>query len=110
LKKSKTAALQKENNDLRQLVIQLGKVIIRNVVDQRGVLDIHSKEAAPRLLVATTPDEICPLLREVSLHCAQASRESRDDRIAQELEGLSVELADAAQKLETQFLALRSDE
>jgi hypothetical protein len=110
LANSKIAELQKENNDLRQLVIQLSKIIIRNVVDQRGVLDIRSEEAAPRLLVAMRPDEISPLLRELSLHCAHASRECRDDRTAQELEGLSVELADTAQKLEAQLLARRSDE
>ena len=107
---SKIAELQKENNDLRQLVIQLGKIIIRNVVDHRGVLDIRSKEATQRLLVTMTPHEIAPLLREVSLHCAHVSRDCRDDRTAQELEGLSVELADSAQNLETLFLAPRSDE
>jgi hypothetical protein len=97
---SKIAELQKENNDLRHLVIQLSKLLVRIVVAQRGVLDICSKEAAQRLLEAMSPDEIAPLLREVSLHCAHASRDCLDDRPAQELEDLSVELADEAQKLE----------
>jgi hypothetical protein len=104
---SKTEKLEKENNNLRQLVIQLSKIIIRNVVDERGVLDSRSKEATRRLLIAITPDEIAPLLREVSLHCVHASREALDDRVAQELEGLSVELADAAQNLQTVSLAPR---
>ncbi len=99
---SKIAELQKENNDLRRFVIQLSKIIISNVVEQRGALDIRGKEAAPRLLVAMSPDELAPLLREVSLYCAHASRDSLDDRAAQELESLSVELADEAQKLENQ--------
>jgi hypothetical protein len=106
---SKIAELGRENSGLRHLVIQLSKIIIRNVVDQRGVLDVRTKEAAQRLLVATMPDEVAPLLREVSLHCAHASRDCFDDRTARELEGLSVELADAAQNVETLFLAPRSD-
>jgi hypothetical protein len=110
LANSKIAELQREINDLRQLVIKLSKIIIRNVVDQRGILDNRSKEAAQLLLVAMTPDEIAPLLRDVSLHRAHASRECGDDHAAQELEGLSVELADAAQNLEALFLAPRSDE
>ena len=97
---SKIAELQKENNDLRQLVIQLGQIIFRNVVDRTGISVIHSEEAAPRLLVAMPPDEIAPLLREVSLHCVHACRDRRNDCSAQELEALSIELADEAQKLE----------
>jgi hypothetical protein len=107
--RSKIAELRKENSGLRDLVIQLSKIIIRNILDQRGVLDISSKEAIQGLLVTMTLDEIAPLLREVSLHCAHASRDSLEGRTAQELEDLSVELADAAQNLETLFPASRSD-
>lgn len=102
--------MRRENRGLRALVVQLSKVIIRNIVDQRGILDTPSKEAVQQLLVTMTPNEVAPLLREVSLHCAHASRDSLEDRTARELEVLSVELSDAAQNLESLFLAHRSDE
>jgi hypothetical protein len=105
---SKIAELRSENSGLRRLVIHLSKMIIRDIADQGGVSGLRSKEVAPRLLVAIMPDEVVPLLREASLYCAHASRDSLDGRTAQELEGISVELADAAQNLETLFLAPKS--
>jgi hypothetical protein len=104
---SQIADLHKENNDLRQLVIQLSRIVMRIVVAQRDVLNISSKEVARLLLEAMSPAEIASLFREVSLHCMQASRDCVDGRAAQELEGLSVELADEAQRLE--ILRQRSD-
>jgi hypothetical protein len=55
-----------------------------------------------------TPDEIVPLLRELSLQCAHVCRDGLDDRVAQELENLSIVLADEAQKLQSLLLISRS--
>ena len=98
--KSKITELRKEISDLRQLAIQLGQVIFRNIIDRGGVSNIRGEETAPRLLVAIPIGEIAALLREVSLHCIHASRDLRGEGAALEFEALGVELADEAQKLE----------
>ena len=98
---SEVAELQKENGSLRQLVIKLSKVIVRDIADQKRIFGPRSNLFAPRLLLTVMPNELAPLLREASLHCAHASRDCADVHTAQELEGMSVELADVAQNLET---------
>jgi hypothetical protein len=101
--------LQQEADGLRRLVIRLSTIIVESIVEQADVAGIR-KDAAPRLLLAISPDEIAPLLREVSLYCARARRTAPDAAAAQELEDLSTQLADEAQRLETLFLASRPDE
>jgi len=103
------AELQQEADGLRRLVIRLSTLIVESIIEQAGVMDIP-KDAAPRLLVAISPGEIAPLLREVSLYCARAHRVAPNATVARELEDLSAQLADEAQRLETLFLAQRPDE
>jgi hypothetical protein len=39
------AELQKENDDLRLLIVRLSKIILKNVVEQREFLEIYSSGA-----------------------------------------------------------------
>jgi hypothetical protein len=103
---STIAELQQEADGLRRLVIRLSTIIVESIIEQAGATGIP-KDAGPRLLVAISPGEIAPLLREVSMYCARAHRVASDATAARELEDLSAQLADEAQRLET--LASRPD-
>jgi hypothetical protein len=92
--------LRKENEDLRQLVLQLSKIVIRSLMD-------YGRDMPPP--AAMSPTEIVPHLRELAIRCAHLSRESADRRSAQELESVSVELADAAERLAAVFAIGRSE-
>jgi hypothetical protein len=97
---STVAELQKKNDDLRQLVIKLSTIILRNVVEQRELIGIGDDATAPRLLASTTPVAIVARLREVSMRCSELSLDCRESESAHVLEGLSVELAAEAETLE----------
>lgn len=97
---AENAELKEKNRNLRQLVIRLSTIILRNVVEQRELVGIHGNEIAPRLLVAMTPVGIAARLREVSMRCSELSRDSRNGDAARTLEELSVELANEAESLE----------
>jgi hypothetical protein len=101
MENSALAELQKENDDLRQLVIRLGTIILRNAIEQRELISTRSSELAPRLLAAMTPVCVIGRLREISLRCSQLSRDSGDGDAARALEDLGVALANEAQALET---------
>jgi hypothetical protein len=105
-----SAQLRKENDDLRDLIVDLSKIILRNVVEQKVLPKVPSKEVASLLSQTMSPTEIVPRLREVAIHCAHVSRECADSRTAQELESLSVELADAAERLEGIFVTPPADQ
>jgi hypothetical protein len=92
--------LQKKNDDLRQLVIRLGTIMLRNAVEQRELAGIRGRVIAPRLLAATMPAGTVGHLREVALRCGEASRDCCDAETAHAFEGLSVELAAEAETLE----------
>jgi hypothetical protein len=97
---STIAELRQEADGLRRLVIRLSTVIVESIIEQARATGIP-KDAGPRLLVAISPGEIAPLLREVSMYCARAHRAAPDATAAQQLEDLSAQLADEAQRLET---------
>jgi hypothetical protein len=98
---STSTRLQEENDDLRKLVVQLSRIILRNVAEQRGLPKLHSTVISPQLPDAMSPTEIVSRLREVAIRCAHLSNACADSGTATELESLSVELADAAERLET---------
>src|SRR6266566_4597723 len=99
------AELRGENDGLLRLVVRLSDIIRQNVAEQRELLDIHGGEVDPRVLVAMTPAEFVPRLREVSLRCAQLGRDCSDRPTAQGLEELGVQLAVEAEKLEAVLAA-----
>jgi hypothetical protein len=92
--------LQRENLELRQLVIRLGTIVLRNAVEQRELIGARS-EVAPRLFAAMTPVSVVGRLREISVRCSQLSRDGSDGNAARALEDLGVALANEAQTLET---------
>jgi hypothetical protein len=102
---STTDQLRKENNDLRDLVVQLSNIILRNVVGEtRALPQLHSRQNLSSPPSTMSPIEIVPRMREVALLCAHLSRDSRpDSETARELESLGVELADAAERLAAIF-------
>ena len=107
---STIAELQRKNDDLRQLVIKLSTIILRNVVEQRELVGIRDDEVAPRLLASTTPLAVVARLREVSMRCSELSLDCRDSASAHTLEGLSVELAAEAESLEVLLKIPGADE
>ena len=97
---SKIVRLRKKNDDLRQLVIRLGTILVRNTVEQRELLGIHSGTLPARVLSAITPVGVVDRLRDISLRCSELSRDCCDDDDGRALEGLGVELATEAEALE----------
>jgi hypothetical protein len=100
MENSALAELQQENAELRQLVIRLGTIVLRNAVEQRELIGARS-QVAPALFAATSPIGVISRLREISLRCSQLSRERGEGDAARALEGLGVALANEAQTLET---------
>jgi hypothetical protein len=94
------AELRKKNDDLRQLVIRLGTIILRNAVEHRELVAARGSELGPRLLAATTPVRTVDRLREIALRCNELSRDCRDTDASHALEGLSAQLATEAETLE----------
>ena len=95
--------LRREIDELRDLVVQLSNMILRIVVQQRAVPQLHSRQQLPSSTVTLSPTEIVPQLRETALLCARVSRENANSETARELESLSIELADAARRLAAVF-------
>jgi hypothetical protein len=100
MENSALAELQRENDELRQLVLRLGAIVLHNAVDQRELISTCS-EVAPDLFAAMTPVSVIGRLREISLRCSQLSRDHGDGDAARALEDLGVALANEAQTLET---------
>jgi hypothetical protein len=94
------ADLLNENHDLRQLVIRLSTILLRNAVEQRELISLRSNRIASRVLAAMTPVGLVGRLREVSLRCGELSRASADAALTRAFEELSVELANEAISLE----------
>lgn len=104
------AELKKKNRDLRELVITLSTIILRNVVEQKELAEIRGSEIAPRVLAAITPVAVVSRLREVSMRCSELSRDCCDGDAARTLDGLSVELATEAEMLEVLLKIPGADE
>jgi hypothetical protein len=89
---------------------------LKNLVDDEpaetrqrpGREDAARVEVQSRVISSMSITEIGPHLREVALRCIQLARESAGTRAAQELEVVSIELADRATSLEA-TLALLND-
>jgi hypothetical protein len=91
--------LRRERDGLRDLVVQLSTIVLRNLVEQKRLPKLYNGEASPLPPQAMSPTEIAPHLREVAIRCAYLSRHA-DGSVGRELESLSVELADVAERLE----------
>lgn len=107
---TKVAELKRKNHDLRQLVIRLATIILRNVIEQRELSGLRSGEISPHLLAAMTPVAITARLREVSMLCSELSRDCHDRESAQALEDISIELANEAENLEVLLRMPGTDE
>jgi hypothetical protein len=88
--------LQSENGDLRDLVVHLSNVLLRNVMRQLALSRYGVQSLRPNIVSAS---EVAPRLRELALLCAHISRESAPGETAREMESLSIELADTAQQV-----------
>ena len=97
------AELQKVNLELCHLVMRLGKIILRLIVEQRGLPAIHDSDMPLRLPAELTPLEIVTAFRELAVRCDRLTRRSGDGRSSQTLESLSTEFAVAAEDLEAIF-------
>jgi hypothetical protein len=102
--------LRKENHNLRNLVVQLSTIILRNVVEQRALLQLHGRLNLSSSTATMSPLEIASRLREVALLCAHLGRDTAQTETARELESLSVELADAAERLGVAFAISGADD
>jgi hypothetical protein len=94
---STISQLQKENGDLRTLVVQLSHIVLKNVLEKTGLPKLPNSEAA------MAPTEIVVRLRELAVRYARLRRLCADPGTAEELDSLSVEIAEAAQRMESLF-------
>lgn len=104
------AQLQKENDDLRLLVIRLSRIVLRVIVEQAGLPTLHDSRVPLQLPAELSPGEIVTALRELALRSAALSRTNSSGRTTQTLEILSVEFAVAAEDLEAMFGLLDVDQ
>jgi len=99
--KSTVAGLERQNDGLRQSVIRLGTIILRNAIETRELISARGGEAGPQPRAAVPSSaNIVARLREASLCCSQLSREYHANAATQVLESLGVELANEARSLE----------
>ena len=90
--------LQKENDELRQLAMQLSHIVLHNVFETTGLPKLPSEVPA-----AMSPAETVLRLRQLAVRYAHLSRSCADRQTAEELDSLSIELAEAAQRMESAF-------
>jgi hypothetical protein len=91
--------LRKKNDGLRELVVQVIAIMLRNLVEQQGLPRLYQGHS-PQLRWEMSAFDAAARLREVAMRCAQVGRYCADSRKGQELEDLSVELVDVAVGLE----------
>ena len=94
--------LRRENAELRKQLQRLRNPL-DDVVEIGALLDVIGLQTKSRIVNSLTPAEIGPHLREVALHCIRLAREASDPRAAQQLENISIELAERANRLEAIF-------
>jgi hypothetical protein len=100
MENSKSAHLREENKGLRELVIRLSKILLRTLADIGELPIIQTRLVRWALPDPMSPAEIVAGLREEAVRCARLSRDSADGGAAQELESLSVELSDTAERVQ----------
>ena len=100
MENSTRAHLREENKELRWLVIRLSKILLRTVAEIGELPIIQSRSVRSPLPEPMSPAEIVAGLRDEAMRCARLSRDSADGGATQELENLSVELADAAERVQ----------
>jgi hypothetical protein len=108
-----SAALAKENRDLRQVLTRLTAIILRSSVEQRQL-------ATRQADVVMTPVERIAKMREFSLHSGQLRAISlrlmqiglacREAEAADALKGLAGEFADEAGHVDAVIATARGDE
>jgi hypothetical protein len=102
--------LRQENDDLRLLVIRLGKIVLKVVVEQTGLPTLHDSRLPLQLPAEISPTEIVTGLRELAVRAAQLSRTCTDGRTTQTLDSLGAEFAVAAEDLEASFAIPAADQ
>lgn len=100
---SPLAQAQKDNDDLRHLVMRLSRIVLRLVVDQKELPNLHDSDVPLQLPTELSPGETITALRELAMRSANLSRHRPDGRRTRLLETLSVEFAVAAEDLENAF-------
>jgi hypothetical protein len=100
MENSKRAHLREENKELRELVIQLSKILLRTLAEIGELPIIQNRSVRWAFPEPMSQAEIVAGLREEPMRCARLSRDSADSGAAQELGSLSVELADTAERVQ----------
>jgi AraC-like DNA-binding protein len=101
--------------ELQRQIAKLGEQVeqlFNRPVESRTTPDVIGPETKSRIINALivssmTAAEVGPNLRAVALRCARLSQESADARVAQELEEISIVLADRASSLEAVVIVER---
>jgi hypothetical protein len=88
--------LQRQIANLGERVEQL----LNKPVEPKTMLDVIGPETKSRIVNSMTAAEVGPHLRAVALRCVRLSKESANARAAQELEDISIMLADRASSFE----------
>jgi hypothetical protein len=88
--------LRKQNDRLRNLVVQLSSIIL-NVAEQQVRPKPHRETSLSS--GSLSPADIAPRLRDLAMLYTRLSRENDDSGAAEKLEGLGAELADAAERV-----------
>jgi len=97
--------LRNENDRLCNLVVQLSSIIL-DVAEQQVRPKPHSETSLSS--GSLSPVDIAPRLRDLAMLYTRLSRENDDSGAADRLEGLSAELADAAERIGAIF-AIQGD-
>jgi hypothetical protein len=97
---AKRAELQDVNTRLQAVVVRLARIIVGTIFEVKTLPDGLKRGVAAELNDAARRLETVSTLREVAVECAHLARKSLEMTVARELEEISVQLADAAAKLE----------
>ena len=100
---STNSQLQKENKELRNLVMLLSHIAVTGVFEKTDLPRLPRSDTPAPLPAAMSPFETAQRLREVAVRYAHLSRLCTDRQTVEELEGVSAGLAEAAQRIEAAF-------
>ena len=100
---STMSQLQKEIDDLRMPVMQLSHIVLSRVFEKSELPNLQKSDAPTPVPPVMSSAETVLQLRELAVRYAHLSRLCADQRAAEEFDGLSAELADAAQRIEALF-------
>jgi hypothetical protein len=95
-----SAELHDVNRRLQALVVRLARLVVGRIGEAKALPDGLTRGVAAELTDAARRLETVSTLREIAVECAHLARHSLEMTVARELEEMSIELADAAAKLE----------